>query len=324
MRLMVTGGSGFIGTNVVSHFIAHGHPVCSLDVAAPTVPSHRPHWMQIDIGNEAALVQEIRRFAPTHLVHLAGAASFDTAKEDLDLHNVKGTESVLNAALHADSLERIIVTSTQYVRGPGTSFEDDLAYNPINDYGKSKVAVESLTRSGLYGRLPWVIVRPTIIWGPHHPTWPLQLLRYIKSRRYVHPGGAPVKRAYGYVGNLVRQVELLLRSAPHLVVHRVFYLTDPIVDSYEFLNRFSLALTGRPIRRVPRPLLRAAALAGDGLKGIGVTAPFHSERFRRMTTDYEARDETLWSSLGYEPVPLADAIATTITWLKQAYPQVYH
>jgi len=323
MRVLVSGGSGFIGTNFVAFLLARGDQVLNIDAAAPLETAHISHWRKVDICDRAGVAAAVCDFAPGHIVHLAALATFEATKEQLHAANVEGTESVLDAALAHAPFARILVTSTQYVNGPGAPYDDDRKFHTVNDYGQSKANAELATRQDKYSALDWIITRPTNIWGPFHPRFPVEMWKYIRRGFYMHPGHAPIERAYGYVGNVVRQMLILLEAPDARVHHRVFYLTDPNIDSYELLNQFAIKLRGRPLARVPYPLLKALALAGDAIKAAGLTTPFRSDRLHRMTTGHTARFESLWAELGYQPASLPQAVDETVGWLRDRYPDLY-
>ena len=252
MRILITGGSGFIGANLISHLESQDCAVLNFDISPPALSDHRPCWSKGDVTDYRALAEAVGSFAPSHIVHLAALANFEATRAELTRNNVDGTVNVLDAARASGGVERIIITSTQYVNGPGADFDDDHVFHLVNDYGASKAEAEAATRAPKYADLPWVIVRPTNVWGPHHPRFPNEMWRYIRRRLYIHPRGATVVRAYGYVENVVSQMELLLRAPLAAVRHRVFYLTDPPIDSFLLLNAFSLALVGRSLRQCPK------------------------------------------------------------------------
>jgi len=323
MRVLVTGGSGFIGTNLVTFLLARGDEVLNIDLAAPMESAHAPNWRKVDICDRQAVAVAVREFQPTHIAHLAALATFEATKEELHASNVEGTVNVLDAALAHAPAARVLMTSTQYVNGPGPAHDDDCKFHIVNDYGRSKADAEIVTRQDKYAVLDWIITRPTNVWGAFHPRFPTEIWKYIRRGVYMHPGHHPIVRAYGYVGNVVRQMVVLFEAPDTRVRHRVFYLTDPNIDSYEFLNQFSLKLRGRSLLRVPYPLLKLLALAGDAMKALGLKVPFRSDRLHRMTTSHTARYETLWAEFGYRPTGLAEAVDETTAWLKSRYPRLY-
>ncbi|HRN37527.1 MAG TPA: NAD-dependent epimerase/dehydratase family protein, partial [Flavobacteriales bacterium] len=71
MRLLVTGGSGFIGTNLVQSALDQGWEVLNLDWNPPLKAAHRPWWREWNIMDRSATDRWIAEFRPTHLVHLA-------------------------------------------------------------------------------------------------------------------------------------------------------------------------------------------------------------------------------------------------------------
>jgi nucleoside-diphosphate-sugar epimerase len=323
MRILVTGGSGFIGTNLVANLVREGHAVLNIDMDEPRLAEQRSHFRRVDITDREAVFAAVTDFRPTHVVHLAAVATFEATREHLFKVNVGGTKNVLDALLAAGGVERVVVTSTQYVNGPGAPFDNDTEFHCVNDYGESKKESELLTRRPEYAPLNWVIVRPSNIWGPHHPRFPQEMWRYLRKRLYLHPGSAPIIRAYGYVENIIAQIKVLLTAPAERVRHRLFYLTDEPLDSHQFLNAFSLALSGRPVHQVPRAALRTLALVGDVISTLGVKVPFSTPRYTRMTQAHLARYEKIWSDFGYQPVPLGEAVERTAVWLRQTYPNDY-
>lgn len=321
-RVLVTGGSGFIGTNLIRRLTESGYAIVNFDIAAPVEPSQRQLWKQVDIADAASFAAGIDAAKPDFIVHLAALADFAPEAAAFFGPNVQGTAHVLDAAKRL-KVRRTILASTQYVNGPGLPFDDDRQYHPVNAYGESKVAMEKLAWGPEYAALDWVIIRPTNVWGPYHPRFPDELWRYIKQGFYMHPAGAPIVRAYGYVGNVVRQIELLLHAPADLVRHRVLYVGEAPIDSSLILDAFSVALRGKPVRRVPRSALALAAKIGDAMRACGLKAPFFSDRYLRMTTDHLGRDEPVWPALGHKAIPLEEAVAETVAWLRRARPDIY-
>ena len=71
MKILITGGSGFIGTNMVEHFVNKGDEVLNIDWNAPQNSDHQKYWENVDILDYAKLETAITKFAPDYVVHLA-------------------------------------------------------------------------------------------------------------------------------------------------------------------------------------------------------------------------------------------------------------
>ena len=320
MKILLTGASGFIGTNAVTLFTAGGDTVCNLDPQPPLNPAHLPFWKQADILDPVALQAAFAEFAPEAVIHLAARTDCDeeTTVEAGYRLNTEGTRHVLDAIQATPSIRRAIITSSQFVCGPGYPPKHDEDFHPVTVYGQSKVIAEQLTRAAA---LPctWTIVRPTNIWGPWHQRYQREFWRVVAKGWYVHPGGAPVVRCYGYVGNVLRQMRKILDLAPEFVHEQVFYVGDQPGDIARWVNAFSLALRGKRVRVVPRPILAAAGLLGDAISRV-LGRPFYinSSRFHSMTSDYLVNMDKTFLLLGPPPVSLEAGVAETVAWLRQS------
>ncbi len=320
MKLLLTGGSGFIGTNAVGHFLARGFEVMNLDVQPPLDARHGPQWRKVDIMDAAALRAAFADFHPQAVIHLAARAECDenTTVETGYRMNTEGTHHVLDAIRGTPSVERAIVVSSQFVCGPDHPPQGDEDFEPVTVYGQSKVITEQLTRvAGL--ECCWTLVRPTNIWGPWHRRYTQEFWRVAEKGWYLHPGGAPVTRCYGFVGNLVAHLEAILIGERSRVDRQVFYLSDPADDIYGWANAFCRGLSGKPARRVARPVLKMLGLTGDVISKI-TGKPFYitSSRVRSMTSDYvvpEVIERTI-SVLGEPRYSLEEGVTQTLAWLK--------
>lgn len=320
MKILLTGASGFIGTNAVEYFRACGDTVLNLDAHPPLNPAQRPFWKQVDVLDAGALAAAFREFAPEVVIHLAGRTDCDedTTVEEGYRVNLDGTRNVLAAIKATPSIQRVIITSSQFVCGPGYAPKNDEDFHPATVYGQSKVMMEKMTRAA---ELPctWTIVRPTNIWGPWHERYRREFWRVAARGWYVHPDGGPVVRCYGYVGNVVRQMRRLLELDAEIVNGQVFYLGDRPGDIARWVNAFSLALRGRRVRVVPRALLAAAGRFGDFIaRVVGRRFYIDSSRFRSMTSDYLVSMDRTFLILGPPPISLEQGVEETVSWLRQS------
>ena len=169
MKLLITGASGFIGTNLVTSLIEAGYEICNVDSRPPLNSSHTDFWREGSIMSTEEMTVIMNEYRPDMVIHLAARTDCDentTVENDYQL-NVQGTKNVLDAVKGCSSVTRLIMTSTQYVCGPGRLPDNDEDFYPHTVYGQSKVETEKLTREANLN-CEWVIIRPVNIWGPYH------------------------------------------------------------------------------------------------------------------------------------------------------------
>jgi nucleoside-diphosphate-sugar epimerase len=312
--MLVTGGSGFIGTNLIDTLLDREVPLINIDLKPPKRASHEPYWQPCDILDRDRTRAIFKDFQPTHIIHLA--ARTDVLSDDVNDYRVnsEGTANVLDCIKATPTSHRVIITSSQFVFGPPGLPPNEEAYNPIGAYGMSKVLTEKATRAAA---LPcvWTITRPTNIWGPWHPRYPREFWLVLKRGLYLHPGGRSAMRSYGYVKNIIYQMIKILEAPPLLVDKKVYYLSDPSIPLADWVNGFALAITGKPARTIPRPLLKSIAGLGTLLNVIGVRFPITLSRYRSMTQDYFSLAGVTIQTFGTPPYSLEDGIRETMEWL---------
>lgn len=317
-RILITGGSGFIGSYLIDVLLQDKSlKLLNIDIAKPKESNHIQYWRKLDILEKQSLISLFKEFKPSAVIHLA--ARTDTEPENVleDYKtNTEGTANVLEAVKHCHSVERIIVTSTQFVHQYKGLPKDDEDFAPHTIYGESKVITEKLTRNANLN-CNWTIIRPTNIWGPRHPRYPTEFWYVLKKGRYIHPGKKPVIRSYGYVGNVVDQIMKILEKEKDKINKRVFYVGDAPVNLYDWANGFSLALNGKKIKVVPRPVVRALAIIGDLLRLLGLKFPITSSRYKSMTNSNTAPMDKTFKVLGDPKYSLDMGIEETVSWLKQ-------
>jgi nucleoside-diphosphate-sugar epimerase len=314
MRLLITGGSGFIGTNLVAHFLKEGVPLLNLDWNPPLCTDHTPFWAEADIMDARRTREVLDGFRPTHVVHLA--ARTDTEEnEDLAayIQNHEGTRILLDELTRTPSLQRVVVTSTQFVCEAGHQPQHDQDFKPFTLYGESKRLTEIATRqAGL--QVPWTIIRPTTIWGPWSLRYRDVMFRVMRKGLYFHPGRKRVVRSYGYVGNVVWQIARILELPAEHVAGKVFYVGDPPFDLRTWVECVSMRLTGRRVRYIPTWTVRMLAWVGDAAKALGIGFPITSGRYRSMTTDYITPMDATIAALGQAPWTMEAGVDETIRW----------
>jgi nucleoside-diphosphate-sugar epimerase len=316
VRVFVTGGSGFIGSNVVDVLLEGGDQVLNYDLKAPSFSRHGSYWYEGDVLDARRLESSLSSFAPDAVIHLAAWADIN-AHEWQDFAAIhEGTRNLRDAVDRYGKLDRLVNVSTQLVIGPNYSPRSLLDYRPYTAYGEAKAFAEALF---LQWRSPvhWLTVRPANIWGPHHPGFAKAIWKYIDQRVYLHPDTRePVVRSYGYVRNTAEQMVALMRCDPSETDRQVFYLADSVLDSAIWVDAFAVALTGKSARRMKLPILRAMGWGGDIAARCGVRTPIDSGRVMRMTHSYPVPLDQTLALTGTPRITLQEGVAKTVHWLR--------
>jgi len=314
-KILVTGGSGFIGTHLIEWLSKSENQLLNVDIAGPKLRSHDQYWTRCDIKKLDDLSTVFDEFKPTHVIHLAAKASLDGDTIDDFPDNIIGTKNVVQCVNKTPNIVRFVHTSSQYAVMPGVFPESDEFLQPYTAYGESKAESERIVRQDC--SKPWVIIRPTNIWGAWHTAFPYEMWPYLQKRFYFHPGFAPIRKHYGYVENAVDQiVKFGLVCKDEDVCGRVFYITDTPIDSAEWLNGFSMMLSGKPVRRIPKAIWRLLAWAGDALLAIGIKSPVSSERFFRLTVNESIPYQKTIDLTGEPVISLHEGITRSVAWFK--------
>ncbi|MFO7771462.1 MAG: dTDP-glucose 4,6-dehydratase [Roseovarius gahaiensis] len=192
MKLLVTGGAGFIGSAVVRQAVAAGHRVINLDAltyaaclgnVATVADNPLYTFEQADIRDRAALDRVFAAHTPDAVMHLAAESHVDRSIDgpgDFIATNITGTYTLLEAARAywqargRPETFRFHHISTDEVFGslpadPTVKFTEDTPYDPRSPYSASKAGSDHLVRAWheTYG-LPVVLTNCSNNYGPYH------------------------------------------------------------------------------------------------------------------------------------------------------------
>ena len=318
IKILITGGSGFIGTNLIESLRSTNSTLLNLDIRPPLNPAHATHWKFQDILVKEALCEAFRTFQPDHVIHLAARADCDenTTVEEGYRANTEGTSNVIAAIQSCPSVSRTVITSTQYVHGPGHLPTDDEDYEPHTVYGQSKVLTEKITRQANLS-CTWTIIRPTNVWGPWHLRYRREFLRVLRTGLYLHPGGAACIKSYAYVGNVVNQIRGILEAPIKDVSGATLYVGDNPLALLDWVNAFSLALLKKKTPVIPRSAMIVLAKMGDIISSMtGKPFLITTSRYQSMVQDYNTPMQNTFAILGPVRHSLDDGVRLTLEWLK--------
>jgi GlcNAc-P-P-Und epimerase len=316
-KIIITGGSGFIGTNLVEYYNSLGDKVTNLDIKAPRNPEHTKFWQKIDLLNSHDLIKIFEKVKPDIVFNMAARTDIiNGAKlEDYDT-NTRGVKNLIDAINKVGCVKFTIFASSMLVCKIGYSPESEADYCPSTPYGESKIIGEELVRTEAAANFPWVIVRPTSIWGPWFQAPYRDFFTIIKKGLYVHPKGYRIYRSYGFVLNSIFQLDKIISSGKGLV-GRTIYLADyKPIELKVWADNIQIKFGVRKIKEVPLIIFKIAAFAGDCLKLIGYkTPPMSSFRLNNMLTQTIHNVEPLKNCCGELPFTTEDGVDLTCDWM---------
>ena len=315
MKVLVTGSAGFIGQHLLKALAAAGHEPVGLDI--------RPHSaagceaLRCDLLDAQRTKDALCRTQPDAVVHLAARTDL-AERENIEGYaaNHRGTAHLLEAMANTASVRRCIFASTQLVCRVGHTPTSDRDYCPSTLYGESKVRMEQLIRERC-ALDSWCIVRPTTVWGPGMSAHYLRFLRMVRRGRYFHVGEQPLRKSYGYVGNVAHQLLRLLEVPAAQLHRRVLYVADyEPMSIREWVNGLQREFGAPPVLTVPEPPARWLAKVGDCAVKLGFAdLPFTSFRLNNLLTEYRFDLDPTRELCGELPYTMEQGIRETVAWV---------
>ena len=191
MKILITGGAGFIGSAVIRKAIHDGHIICnidaltyasSLDSLLSVAESNNYYFEHIDLRERKKIDQVLEKFQPDSIIHLAAESHVDRSIDDASnfiTTNINGTFNLLESSRNywescgKPKDFRFIHISTDEVFGSleyesDIQFEEDSNYDPNSPYASSKAAADHLVQAWnkTYG-LPVIITHSSNNYGPY-------------------------------------------------------------------------------------------------------------------------------------------------------------
>jgi nucleoside-diphosphate-sugar epimerase len=321
MRLLVTGGTGFIGSHLAMEGRRRGSDVVVLGLVDR--PEERSNVALLEAAGVVVMPGSITDGAlcaraaagATHIFHLAVAMREGGKRDEFfERVNLDGTRSLLEAAA-AHRVQRFVYCSTIGIYGhrvPGIANEDT-ALAPGNIYERTKVAAEALVREvGATRGVPFVILRPADVYGPRDHRL-LKLFRRVSKGSFPLFGAGNGRRHMVYVDDVVSA--FFAACERREAVGQSLILAGPEVCTLGELIEAVRRATGsaRYGRRLPlAPMLAAAAAVEDVCKVLHLDPPIYRRRMDFFRTDSAFDTSRARRVLDWTPrVGLADGVART-------------
>jgi len=328
MRVLVTGGTGFVGSHTVAALVKAGHrPRLLVRSAGRVAPALEPLGVSLDpqddvvVGDatDEASVQEALEGCEA-AVHAASVVSLHVRDADHVLEvNRRAAELVVGGA-HAAGLDPIVHVSSLSAIVPqpeGTTVTGDA---PIPDpstqgpYGRSKAAAEQVARGLQAEGAPVVTVYPAMVMGPHDP----HLGEGTTAWRNVLRGLMPAMPPGGFHIIDVRDLAALIAAMIEPGRGPRRYLTTGHHVSASHAVAELSRVTGRwlPVVQVPVGLVHLGGRVADFVQQVlPVRLPLGYEAITTLTSDPDCDDGNTWTDLGVHARPLDDTTRDLIRWM---------
>ena len=315
-KILITGASGFIGTNLLEDLLAKGYEVKNLDWNEPKIPARKSLWENVNIINYGEFEKAVVSFNPDYIVHLAARTDLDgKTLEDYD-QNVTGVENLMKIIHKLPNLKKIIITSSKFVTKNGYKIKNQHDYCPHTKYGESKVETEIC----VWNNTPdcdWCIIRPTSIWGPWFGVPYRNFFDMVIRRMYFHIGHIKCHKTYGYIGNAIYQIEQLLFNETKDENNKVFYIGDePPYEINEWADEIAAEL-GFKVPTMPVWFVKCLAKFGDFLGLFHIHFPMQSFRFGNMTNDGINDMSNTYKIAPEMPYTRLEGTKETIVWINK-------
>jgi|688.fasta_scaffold469033_2 nucleoside-diphosphate-sugar epimerase len=316
INLLLTGGSGFIGTNIIHYYSSLNFNILNIDINKPLDSNHVKFWKNIDILNYNNLSDEILNFKPNYVIHLAARTDlYGKNLQDYEV-NFQGTKNLLSALNNISSVTRVIFTSSMLVCKRNNYSTNPFQYSPTTVYGNSKAKMEDLIFKSIHSYI-WTIVRPTSIWGPWFSEPYYNFFKLINNNKYYHIKGLKTIKTFGYVENIIYQYDSILNASFDKIDKQIFYLGDyQNYDLKTWADEIALFFNIK-LKSTPFWFIKIISLIGDILIFFGFNFPISSFRLNNIINDNIINLEKTKEIAPTLPFSRIQGINKTVNWYKQ-------
>jgi nucleoside-diphosphate-sugar epimerase len=316
MRVLVTGATGFIGSNLVKELVKRGYEVTCL--ARKTSNIHCLEDLNVSIVYGDCTDKDSLRQLPVNFSYVFHLAGLTKAKKEEDFFaaNADGTENLLDClSQNAHVVKRFLYMSSLAAAGPsrdGMPLCETADPRPVSLYGASKLKGELATLA-YKDRMPVSIIRPPAVYGPRDRDF---FLFFKMVRRGFYPYWGKCYYSLVYVDDLVRG--LIMAAESHEAEGRIYFLSDGSIYSNEdIVSEIMQAMDTRAMRvKIPAFVMKLIANVSEKLAD-GSTI-INLDKLREIKhSHWTCNSKKAENELGFIPrVKLKEGIKWTADWYR--------
>lgn len=316
LKALVTGATGFIGSNLAKELVKRDYEVTCL--ARKTSDLRCLEDLEVSIVYaDCADMDSLQRLPLNfhYVFHLAGLTKAKK-EEDFFMANVKGTENLLKVlSTDPQSLKRFLYMSSLAAVGPscdGIPLDETAVPRPVSMYGRSKLKGE-LATLGYKDRMPVSIIRPPAVYGPRDRDF---FLFFKMVRRGFYPYWGKCYYSLLYVDDLVRG--LITAAESREAEGNIYFLSDDrIYSNDDIVYEIIEAMDTRAVRlRIPPFLMKLLAAFSE--KFADGSTIINLDKLREIKhSHWTCNSKKAENELGFIPrVTIKEGIKWTADWYR--------
>ena len=319
MNILITGATGFIGRHLAGALSKTFSVRCLVRKNSDITPLRGLNIDLVygDLLDKDSIFPALDGIGLVY--HLAGEV-YSRRKQDYYKGNVLATQNLLEACKKKDT-ERIIYLSTVGVYKPVTTrtlLTEESECEPITIYGKTKLEAEGLIKQC---KIPWVIVRAPIVYGPYQPPVLNRLfLDAFTKRKIYNVGKGDNPRSFCFIGNLVDGL-MLLANKPE-ANGKLYILSDDSPYTFDEIITTICGVIGQKVKVVHLPsILGNISWQINNFMGKLFNLYFvELYAMKAMQLHWRCNITKAKKEIGYNPnVTLEMGIKSAMDWIKNDY-----
>ena len=312
MKILVTGGSGFIGSRLVKNLLNSGHKVCIYDkVKRKKFPDLSIIGNVIDkdqLTNACKDIDVIYHLAAEHQDNVTPLSLYSDV-------NIGGAENVIYSA-EQNNIKKIIFTSTVAIYGLNKGAPDEsTSADPFNEYGRTKLEAEKLFikwQKSDEKQNTLVMLRPAVVFGEENRGNVYNLMKQISTGKFVMIGSGKNYKSMGYVGNIAAFLEYCLVYDKGINIYN--FADKPDLTSNEIVSVIKKELEiKKNFIRIPYAVGLLGGFTLDILSKItGKKFPVSYIRIKKFCATTQITTEKLLNSEFNAPFTIEDGLKKMI------------
>ena len=322
-KILITGSSGFVGSHLVEEALQRGLAVYAgvrKTSSKRYLTDERINFVEMDFSDPDNL-EAVLDTPFDYIMHNAGITKAPDDRSYLKVNQSYTQTFVEKIQLKVPRLKKFTFTSSIAAYGPADDVEEQIVSNrmepnPVTGYGRSKLAAEKYLKS--QDKLPWLIVRPTAVYGPRDVDV-LTLFKFVNKGIAGQIGFKDQYASFIYVKELVRLM-LDITLSDH--TQKSYFASDGGKYHVQDLNKIVANKLGKKIIKIKIPLPLIKIIAGINelySKLSGKTTILNFDKVNELkATNWYCDISELKQDINYQPKILLDeGIGLTAKWYKE-------